>query len=204
MKHAPIVFFSLWLLSATAVKAQLGPVHFGLKGGINTSEVDFGSNNFSSNNSNGFFAGPTLHVNLPLVGVGFNISALYNQFDTEVNASSFTRRSVDVPLNMRFYTKLAPMVRLYAEGGPQLSFNLGDRVFKFQDNSIGDVSWKINDADVSLNIGAGVTVWKFQVGVNYNIPFGNNGKLTWYDASNNLQSSTSKNRHWQIVGGFYF
>ena len=60
-------------LSANA-SAQL---KFGLKGGINTSEVSVNDDVWKTDNRLGFFIGPTVKFTLPIVGMGMDISALY-------------------------------------------------------------------------------------------------------------------------------
>ncbi|RKW53433.1 MAG: hypothetical protein D8H98_17250, partial [Prevotella sp.] len=55
-------------LSANA-SAQL---KFGLKGGINTSEVSVNDDVWKTDNRLGFFIGPTVKFTLPIVGMGMD------------------------------------------------------------------------------------------------------------------------------------
>ncbi|MBO4906920.1 MAG: porin family protein [Bacteroidaceae bacterium] len=190
------------LIACCSMNAK--PWHFGLKGGINTSEIDFSSKQFASENGEGFFFGPILHTNLPLTGVGFNIAGLYNQQDTKVNGNSLTMKSLDIPLNMRLAIRFGSLASVYVEGGPQLAVALGDCSFEFTDTTHGDVRWKRNETDFSLNLGAGITLWRLQVGVNYNIPFDDSGTMSWRDASNHKSKASSKSSHWQLSAALYF
>ena len=70
-------------LSANA-SAQL---KFGLKGGINTSEVSVNDDVWKTDNRLGFFIGPTVKFTLPIVGLGMDISALYEKRESKMKAA---------------------------------------------------------------------------------------------------------------------
>ena len=63
----------LGLLCASQVKAQ---VNFGVKGGLNVTNMSFSESVFDASNQTGWFVGPTVKISLPLVGLGVDASAL--------------------------------------------------------------------------------------------------------------------------------
>ena len=91
-------------LSANA-SAQL---KFGLKGGINTSEVSVNDDVWKTDNRLGFFIGPTVKFTLPIVGMGMDISALYEKRESKMKNESGTlssvvsREQLAIPINARY------------------------------------------------------------------------------------------------------
>ena len=83
-------------------------VKFGLKGGINTSEVFVNDNVWKTDNRLGFFVGPTMKFTLPIVGLGMDISALYEKRESKMksddgaHSSVVSREQLAIPVNMRY------------------------------------------------------------------------------------------------------
>ena len=75
-KYLSLLFVVAALMIATPSDAQ---VRFGIKGGLNVSDMSLSKDVLESSNRLGFFVGPTLKVTLPLTGLSADISALYNQ-----------------------------------------------------------------------------------------------------------------------------
>ena len=76
-----VVLFAA-LMTAVPAKAE---VKFGLKGGLNLTSMSLDANAISKSNQAGFFIGPTVKFTLPIVGLGFDASALYDQRKAEVD-----------------------------------------------------------------------------------------------------------------------
>lgn len=77
---------------AFAIPAQ-GQIQFGLKGGLNISKISLTKEVFNPDNRTGFFVGPTAEFTLPLLGVGIDVAALYNQSGIDTEAGSTTRKA---------------------------------------------------------------------------------------------------------------
>ena len=60
------------LMMGITAKAQ---VKFGVKGGVNVTSMSFNNSVFDASNRTGFFIGPTVKIQLPLVGLGIDASA---------------------------------------------------------------------------------------------------------------------------------
>ena len=83
-----MLLFAVALTTATTAEAQ---IKFGLKGGVNVTSMSFNNSVFDASNRTGFFVGPTVKIQLPLVGLGIDASALYDQREAKVRvADSFT------------------------------------------------------------------------------------------------------------------
>ena len=78
-------FFTLVVLLATMTVAAQAQVKFGVKGGLNLTNMKFDNSIVDKSNQTGFFIGPTINFTLPVVGLGIDASALYDQRSAEVN-----------------------------------------------------------------------------------------------------------------------
>ena len=79
-----IAFLALGLLSTVPASAQ-SALKFGLKGGLNVTDMHFDSEVFDKSNQAGWFIGPTIKLTLPIVGLSFDASALYDYKSAKIN-----------------------------------------------------------------------------------------------------------------------
>ena len=77
------------LFMAVPAHAQF---QFGIKGGLNVSKISVSKEVFRPDNKSGFFFGPTAEFTLPLLGMGVDVSALYNQYGIDTDEGSTTKR----------------------------------------------------------------------------------------------------------------
>ena len=81
------------LLTTVPAQAQ---VKFGLKGGVNVTNMSFSSDVLDATNRAGFFIGPTVKFTLPIVGLGVDASALYDQREGKAKISAICNNSVGI------------------------------------------------------------------------------------------------------------
>lgn len=186
-------------------------VKLGIKGGIDATSLKLNESVFDESNRVGFYVGPTLKFTLPLVGLGVDASALYDQRSANVeNSSDGSKTSLDqkqiaIPINLRYSVGLGSLANFFVFAGPQFGFNVGG------DKKISDYDWKWKDSNFSVNLGVGITlVNHLQLNANYNIACGKTGDATWNSASETVSKSvTNKNFYarynaWQIGLAYYF
>lgn len=194
----------------TANTAKAG-INFGVKGGLNVTSMSISSKVLDSNNRAGFFIGPTVKFTLPLVGLGIDASALYDQREAklavDVNGNSqdlptkntLKTQAINIPINVRYSIGLGSVANVLFFAGPQFGFNVGDK-----NHDLGaNYEWKLKSSQFSVNVGAGFTVLKhLQLTANYNIACGKTGEIT---ASNVLSTPKSgRTNAWQIALAYYF
>ena len=184
-----------------AIPAQ-AQFKFGLKGGLNITDMSFSSDVFESSNRAGFFIGPTVKFTLPIVGLGIDASALYDQREAKLKGSDkkLKQQAINIPINLRYDIGLGSLAAVYLAAGPQFGFNIGDK----HQTLIEDVSdWKLNTSNFSVNVGAGVMLLgHLQVGANYNIVCGKTGEVTVFDGVREVVRGRSNT--WQISAAYYF
>ncbi len=192
----------------TAVQAQ---VKLGLKGGVNVTSMSFSKEVLDASNRAGFFIGPTVKFTLPVVGLGIDASALYDQREAKVKVGSeesntIKQQAVNVPINLRYGVGLGSVANIFLFAGPQFGFNVGDKVQELY-KDVAD--WKLKSSNFSVNVGLGVTVLKhLQVSANYNIACGKTGEASVTgvagDIYKDLTSSDGRANAWQIALAYYF
>lgn len=204
------LFTLIVLVAATyfAVPAN-AQLKFGIKGGINITDMSLSNDVFETSNRTGFFIGPTIKFTLPIVGLGIDASALYDQREGEVNVEAddntlvstrLKQKSINIPINLRYDIGLGSLAAVYLAAGPQFGFNVGDK----NQSLYKDVAeWRLNTSNFSVNVGAGVMLLgHLQVGANYNIVCGKTGEITVLDGAESVLRGRSNT--WQISAAYYF
>ena len=191
------------LMMGITAKAQ---VKFGVKGGVNVTSMSFNNSVFDASNRTGFFIGPTVKIQLPLVGLGIDASALYDQREAKVKvADSYTTdktlrcQAINVPINLRYGWGLSSLANGFLFAGPQFGFNVGKKNQDLTENT----SWSVKNSNFSVNVGAGFTVLShLQISANYNIVCGKTSDATLQNVVN--KEARSRANAWQIALAYYF
>lgn len=204
------LFTLIVLVAATyfAVPAN-AQLKFGIKGGLNITDMSLSNDVFETSNRTGFFIGPTIKFTLPIVGLGIDASALYDQREGEVNVEAddntlvstrLKQKSINIPINLRYDIGLGSLAAVYLAAGPQFGLNVGDK----NQSLYKDVAeWRLNTSNFSVNVGAGVMLLgHLQVGANYNIVCGKTGEITVLDGAESVLRGRSNT--WQISAAYYF
>ena len=190
-----VVLFAA-LMTAVPAKAE---VKFGLKGGLNLTSMSLDANAISKSNQAGFFIGPTVKFTLPIVGLGFDASALYDQRKAEVDNTSIKQQSIQIPINIRYGFGLGSTASIYFFAGPQFGFNVGDKNIV---SSAGE--WTFKSSNVSANVGLGLMLLgHLQISANYNFGLGKTGELTENTVPNQIKENGKLNA-WQIGLTYFF
>lgn len=176
---------------ALAIPAQ-AQIKFGVKAGLNVSKLHLSKETLSSDNRAGFFVGPTAEFTLPLLGLGIDGSVLYNQFGVDLEEGTSTKKSIEIPINLRWTVGFSSLVGAYVAVGPQFGFNVGDRLF--------DNVCEFKKNTTSFNVGAGLKLLgHLQVGANYNFALKDNGKIHSGDIEDGFKQNT-----WQVSVAYLF
>ena len=203
------------MFGANNAQAQ---VKFGLKGGLNVTSMSLDKDKLlDTENQAGFFIGPTVKFTLPIVGLGIDASALYDQREAKIKgdingnkvetSSKLKTQAINIPINVRYGVGLGSVANVFLFAGPQFGFNVGD---KNQSLLKDAAEWTLKSSNFSVNVGLGFTVLShLQVSANYNIACGKTGDVTVSDAAGaTLQELIGKNggkaNAWQVGVAYYF
>lgn len=197
------------IVTMTAANNASAQIKFGLKGGVNVTDMSLNSSVFDASNRTGFFVGPTIKVQLPLVGLGIDASALYDQREAKIKVGNTTTKetlrsqAINIPINLRYGWGLSSMANIFLFAGPQFGFNVGDKDQKIDEKS----TWSVKNSNFSLNFGAGVTLLShLQLTANYNVVCGKTSDATITEGIEQLTNKEVRSRAnaWQIALAYYF
>lgn len=178
------------LMMALPAKAQFT---FGVRAGLNLTDMSLNESVFDASNRTGFYVGPTVKFHLPLIGLGFDASAVYDQKSAKIEGESLDAKSIALPINARYSIGLGSMANVFFFAGPQFAFNIGS----------DKAAWEWKSSNISINLGVGATVLShLEAKVNYNIACGKTGEFTLL---NGVKSGVNgKYNSWQLGLAYYF
>lgn len=200
------------LALATPAQAQL--IKWGVKGGVNLSDIDWkGGYEGNKDNSAGFFIGPMAEITIPVVGLGVDAALMYSQrgkeYDMEEGSGvtlDARQQGLEIPVNLKYTIGLGSLFGIYVAAGPDFFFNFKDVNLKgFGESLNADDLVDSKKAQVAINLGAGVKLIKhLQIGFNYQIPLGDS-----FSAGEALEAIGgeifgAKTRTWQISAAYIF
>lgn len=121
---------------------------------------------------------------------------MYNQFGVDSEEGTSTKKSIEIPINLRWTVGFSSLVGAYVAVGPQFGFNVGDRWF--------DNVCEFKKNTTSFNVGAGLKLLgHLQVGANYNFALKDNGKIHSGDPDD-LATIGFKQNTWQVSVAYLF
>ena len=123
-----VLTFMVRLASLLFVQQANAQVKFGLKGGLNVTNMSFSKDVFDASNKTGFFVGPMVKITLPVVGLSFDAAALYDQKEADVKyqggdnsyfKENVKQKSLNIPVNVRYGWGLSSVANIFLFAGPQ-------------------------------------------------------------------------------------
>ena len=196
---------TLVVLLATITVAAQAQVKFGVKGGLNLTSMKLDKSAVDKSNQAGFFIGPTVNFTLPVVGLGIDASALYDQRSAKVLDETLKQQSIQIPINVRYGFGLGNTASLYIFAGPQFGFAIGDKVTELANDA---ADWRLKDSNLSANVGLGLMLLNhLQISANYNIALGTTGEVDVNNAINtawNTAIGKAKANAWQLSVAYFF
>jgi hypothetical protein len=198
-------FFAMaLLLAAMSVTPATAQVQFGVKGGLNLTNMKFSKSAFDTKNQAGFFIGPTVKFTLPIVGLGIDASALYDYRSAKIDdrkvEKTLKQHQIVIPINLRYTVGLGDAANVFFFAGPQVGFNIGDKDQTIVKDAL---EWRLKESNFSVNVGIGATVLShLQVTANYNIACGKTGEVTVKDGVD--AAFKGRNNAWQIGVAYFF
>lgn len=211
-----IITLALVALGLMVAKPSEAQVKFGVKGGLNITDMSMSKDVLDASNRTGFFIGPSVKFTLPVVGLGIDASVLYDQREaklklsaeedyvgTDYSSNKVKQQAINIPVNLRYSVGLGSVAAVYLAAGPQFGINVGDKDFDW----VKGASYRLKSTNFSVNVGLGVTLLKhLEVGATYNIACGKTGEASLKNVVTNTWEQVSRGRSnaWQISAAYYF
>lgn len=201
----------IMVLAMVAVLPVGAQVKFGVKAGVNLSQMSMDKDVFNTSNRAGFFMGPTLKVGLPVLGLGLDMSALYNRQEAKVEGINnkfntvLKQQQLIVPVNVKYSIGMGSAANIFVFAGPQIAFNIGDKVKKLSDFEDQAAEWTLKSSNFSVNAGVGLTIaTHFQVTANYNVGVGKTGDITWKGVKESVENHKTEANSWRVGVAYFF
>ena len=103
-KRALCLLLAALVCLAMLPMTALAQFSLGVRGGYNLTKVSLDTKDFKTNRY-GFFVGPVAKITLPIVGLGVEAAALYDQRDARIGDDPVTdikQKSVNFPVHLRY------------------------------------------------------------------------------------------------------
>ena len=174
-------------------------VRLGVRGGLSLGKLKFERAVIDSDNRIGWTAGLLLDVNIPVVGLGFEVSAMYTHRNNRLtdNERIYKRDYIDVPVYARYRLSLPSIDRVVAPlvfTGPCFSFLFSDNGNEYYKNRKTYMSW---------DVGGGVDLFnRLRVTATYGIGMSKAMKVIGQDY--NGEQVNGKNRYWTLSAALLF
>ena len=203
MKHLRTVFLAVVALVAAVCTVQSdAQFRIGPKVGMNVNSMHFNSGVFDDDNRMGFTGGLMAEFTVPVIGLGFDISAMYvhrnDRWATENESGKNNRDYIEIPLNLKYKFGLPEIVMVLSPSltpGPCVWFLTSRR-------AIND-AMRNKSVDWAWNFGFGVQLFSHvQVGASYGLGLTNAVKI--FDPDNDAKKINGKNRYWTITAAYLF
>lgn len=204
-KFFTAIIAAVALFAATTAQAQ---IKFGLKGGLNVTNMSFSQDVVDKSNRTGFFIGPMVKVTIPLAGLGVDAGLIYDQREAEMeDGPSLKQRSINIPINLRYNIGFSSLVGAYIAAGPQFGFAIGDKSTTLYSDDEEKWAYDISNTNFSVNVGAGVTLMShLEIGFTYNIACGKTGEVNVLKVGESAWNQVTKGRAnaWQVSAAYWF
>lgn len=213
MKTLKRIAIILAVLTLFAGSAEAKIFSFGVKAGANFNRLSLNSEVIkditNKANSTGWEAGVMVEANLPIVGLGLDLSLMYARMnnngtilDQEGHEYKGGKDFLMIPLNVKYKISLPVIgkyVAPYVFTGPNFNFNLGKHTFEYFKNKTCQVAW---------NVGLGLEFFNhLQVGASYNFGLGKIGNSVFNSLAGTNQNDipyTVKNNYWMVTAAYLF
>lgn len=171
-----VAVVAIVMLAGATVPAQ-AQFRFGLKAGLNVDRLSLNSDIFNSDNRAGFTGGAMIEFTVPVVNLGFDLSAMYVRRNSKFMESladgtsdvvNNNRDYIEIPLNFKYKLGLpgiGKFISPFITTGPSVAFLTSKKhIVEAYKNKTVDAAWNfglgvelINHVQIHASYGLGIT-----------------------------------------------
>ena len=195
------------LIGVMGISVAEAKLRFGIKAGVNVNSL---STSFTEikDNACGFTGGLMTELQIPVVGLGFDLSAMYTRMNsqpmvtenggtTDLVEIDQNKNFLEIPINIKYKISLPVVGKVFAPyifTGPSFAFKLGKNDSSYLDTKTTQIAW---------NVGLGIQlVSHLQIGASYG--FGINNIVDVTKLNINTSDLKVKNNYWTITAAYLF
>lgn len=195
------LFFAAAAVAIAAIAVQPAAAQFriGPRVGLNVNKLHFDKELIGNENRAGFNAGLMAEFTVPVVGIGFDISAMYVRRSAQWAQQQLIdkREYIEIPLNLKYKLNIPivnSIIRPFLTTGPSFSFLTSKKSWTAFRNKSCDVAW---------NFGLGVELLRhLQIAASYGV--GMTKAFETIGAINGNAGIEGKNRYWTVTAAYLF
>ena len=194
-----IKYYVFVLALTLAAMPAVGQVRLGLRAGVTVNELRLDRDIINTSNRVGYTGGLVLDVNIPVVGLGIEASAMYTYRYNRLTDEShiYKRHYIDIPVYARYRLTLPKVERIvapYVFTGPSFSI-------LFNENARND--YKNSKTFLSWDVGAGADLFNhLRLTATYGI--GISKAMSYIDYEYTGSQVSGKDRCWTISAAYLF
>lgn len=187
------------LLALTCALPVAGQVRFGVRGGLTLGKLSFDREVINSHNRMGWCGGLMLDLNIPVVGLGVEVSAMYTHRNNRLtdHEQVFKRDYLDIPVYARYRLSLPHIGHVVAPlvfTGPNFSILFSENAPEGYKNRKTHLSW---------DVGGGVDLFnRLRVTATYGI--GMSKAMEYVDLEYQGDKVEGKDRYWTLSAALLF
>ena len=189
------------LLAVASVLPAAAQVRLGVRGGVTLGELRFDRDVINSDNRMGYTAGLLVDLNIPVVGLGIEASAMYTHRNDRYRLSDdyqvFKRHYFDIPVYARYRLSLSGIGHVFAPyifTGPCFSVLFGEDTPANHENSKTVLSW---------DVGAGADLFNhLRLSATYGL--GISKAMDYIDREYTGDHVHGKDKHWTVSAAWLF
>ena len=198
MKMTKNILLATVLTLAVALPAA-SQVRFGIRGGITVGEMRFDREIIDSDNRVGYTAGVLLDFNIPVVGLGAEVSAMYTHRDNLLSDQKhiYKRNYIDIPVYARYRLDITGVGQVFAPyifTGPCFSILFNENAPSNYENSKTCLSW---------DVGGGMDLFK-RVRLSVTYGMGITKAMNYIDREYTGTVVDGKDRFWTLGAAVFF
>ncbi len=201
MKAIKVIFMALILIVGASSMPAQAQFKFGPKVGLTVNSMHFDKSVIDAANQTGWTAGVMTEFTVPVIGLGFDLSAMYvrrnTKFLTENNLTKDNRDYIEIPLNLKYKFSLPVVSKLlvpYLAVGPSVSFLTSRQHI--------ENAYKNKSVDWAVNFGFGVQLFS-HLDVNARYGLGLTKAVNMFNSAE-AAGIEGKNRYWTISLAYLF
>ena len=194
-----VKYYVFVLLLTLAVMPAAGQVRVGLRAGIAVNGLQLDRDIVSSSNRAGYTGGLVLDLNIPVVGLGIEASAMYTHRSNRLTDGNnlFKRHYIDIPVYARYRMSLPSVGNVVAPivfTGPSFSILFNENAPTTYSNCKTYLSW---------DVGGGVDLFKhLRVTASYGI--GISKAMSYIDQEYSGDEVHGKDKYWTLNAAWFF
>lgn len=196
------------VITIVGVGAANAQFRFGVKAGLNLNSLSTSNlkSNFNKDNAAGYTAGLMTEFQVPIIGLCFDLSAMYTRMNSEPDYHftttgetdvAYNKNFIEIPINIKYKFGLPVVGNIlspYLFTGPAFAF-------KLDKNTVKDIQTKT--CQVAWNIGVGVElVHHLQISGSYG--FGINNIVDKLPVGIETDNIKLKNNYWTVTAAYLF